>query len=210
MEIDPTNLTMRENYKIMTGLVVPRPIAWITTLSEGGKVNLAPFSAFTFVSHNPPMIAVSIGRKETELKDTGYNILRDGEFVVNIANQSLMQDLHDSSAVYPADQSEADALGLATVASITVRPPRLRIAPASMECKLHMAVPLGNERNYLMVGQVKRFHVDDDLIRDGKIETRELDPIARLGGPNYATLGEIVTLAPARVKSGRHLAENSA
>lgn len=201
MEIDPKAQKSVDNYKLMTGIVVPRPIAWVTTLNEAGKVNLAPFSAFTFVSHDPSMIAISIGRKRELLKDTGQNILRDGEFVINIANYSMMQQLHDSSANYQPEESEAEALNLEVTNSVSVRPPRLRWAPASMECKLHMAIPLGNERDYLIIGHVHRFHIADAILRDGKIDTRSLDPIARLGGPNYAALGEIITVAPAEIKS---------
>ncbi|WP_067221708.1 flavin reductase family protein [Stappia indica] len=200
MEIDPTPQTMRENYKLMTGLIVPRPIAWVSTLSAEGAVNLAPFSAFTFCSHKPPMVAISVGRKGRLLKDTGTNILRDGEFVVNIAHRGLLQELHDSSAVYPPDVSEAQALGLATVASRCIAPPRLAVAPASLECRLHMALPLGDERNYLMIGEVLRFHIDDALLHEGKVDTAELDPVARVGGPNYMTYGELVTLPAAQTR----------
>lgn len=199
MEIDPTPQTMRENYKLMTGLIVPRPIAWVTTLTPEGKVNLAPFSAFTFCSHKPPMVAISIGHREGQLKDTGHNMLRDKEFVVNIADRSLLDALHQSSAHYAPDESETEALGLETQTSSVVAPPRLAAAPASMECRLHTSLPLGEEGNRLMIGEVLRFHIADHLVRDGKVETRELDPIARLGGPKYATLGEILTMPPARV-----------
>jgi flavin reductase (DIM6/NTAB) family NADH-FMN oxidoreductase RutF len=199
MEIDPGPQTMQENYKLMTGLIVPRPIAWVTTLTGQGRVNLAPFSAFTFCSHKPPMVAISIGHRAGELKDTGHNLLRDGEFVVNIADRSMTEALHASSAHYPPDESEAEALGLATTPSSLVKPPRLSAAPASLECRLHTSLALGDEGNRLVIGEVLRFHIADHLIRNGKVETRELDPIARLGGPKYATLGEILTLAPAAV-----------
>lgn len=199
MEIDPTPQTMRENYKLMTGLIVPRPIAWVTTLTAEGKVNLAPFSAFTFCSHKPPMVAISVGHRDGELKDTGHNMLRDEEYVVNIADRSLLEALHASSAHYAPDESETEALGLTTLPSSVVAPPRLAAAPASMECKLHISLPLGDEGNRLMIGEVLRFHIADHLVRDGKIETRELDPVARLGGPKYATLGDIVVMPPAQV-----------
>ncbi|KFC66216.1 Flavin reductase domain protein FMN-binding protein [Devosia sp. LC5] len=199
MEIDPTPLAMRDNYKLMTGLIVPRPIAWVSTLSENGQVNLAPFSAFTFVSHKPPMLAISIGRRGTELKDTGNNILRTGEFVVNIGNLALLEPLHLSSAHYPSDESEVEALGLETAPSSLVAPPRLADAPASLECRLNFSRPFGDEENYLMVGEVLRFHIKDHLVNAGKVETRDLDPVARLGGPKYATLGEIVIMPPALV-----------
>ncbi|GGF74795.1 flavin reductase family protein [Mameliella alba] len=204
MEIDPGQNSMRENYKIMTGLVVPRPIAWISTLNESGATNLSPFSAFTFCSHKPPMLAISIGRKGgTTLKDTGHNILNSGEFVVNIVNSAALNAMHNSSAIVPPEVSEADALDLEQLPSSTVAPPRIAAAPASLECRLHMAIPLGEERNVLVIGEVLRFHIRDDLISDGKVETRALDPVARLGGPNYAGLGEVIRMPGATLPNGR-------
>lgn len=198
MEIDPCQNTAPENYKIMTGLVVPRPIAWVTTLNQAGATNLSPFSAFTFCSHKPPMVAISIGRKDGgELKDTGNNILRTGEFVVNIVNRTVLGVMHDSSAPVPPEVSEAEALRLDQLPSSTIAPPRIAAAPASLECKLHMAIPLGEERNMLVIGEVLRFHVRDDLIRDGKVDTVSLDPVARLGGPNYAGLGQVIQMPEA-------------
>ncbi|MEY8841807.1 flavin reductase family protein [Cribrihabitans sp. XS_ASV171] len=193
MEIDPSRNTTAENYKIMTGLVVPRPIAWVTTLNQAGATNLSPFSAFTFCSHKPPMVAISIGRKGGgELKDTGDNILQTGEFVVNIVNRAVLEVMHNSSAPVPPEVSEAEALQLDQLPSGIIAPPRIAEAPASLECKLHMAIPLGEERNMLVIGEVLRFHVRDDLIKDGKIDTVKLDPVARLGGPNYAVLGQVI------------------
>lgn len=203
IKIDPGPRSFHENYKLMTGLVVPRPIAWITTLSPDGKVNLAPFSAFTFCSHKPPMITVTAGLREFDLKgqlkDTVVNILRNREFVVNIATRSLLGALHASSAEYPPGQSEVEALGLDICESAVVKTPRLAAAPAALECRLHSTIELGEEGERILIGRVLLFQVADHLIRDGKVNTRELDPIARLGGPNYATFGEIVTMPTAEV-----------
>lgn len=198
MEIDPAQNTTLQNYKILTGLVVPRPIAWISTLNETGATNLSPFSAFTFCAHEPPMVAISIGRKEdARLKDTSSNILRTGEFVVNIVNSAVIEAMHSSSAMVPPEISEADALGLHQLPSRTIAPPRIASAPASLECRLHMAIPLGKEYSLLMIGEVQRFHVRDDLIHEGKIDSLALDPVARLGGPNYAVLGQVTQLPEA-------------
>lgn len=205
IQVDPDPQTHQENYKLMTGLVVPRPIAWVTTLSPDGKVNLAPFSAFTFCCHKPPMITITVGLHEYdrrgELKDTVVNILREREFVVNIANQTLLEALHASSAVYPADLSEVEALGLSTCNSATIRTPRLADAPAALECRLHSTIELGEAGDRIVIGRVQMFQVADHLIRNGKVDTRELNPIARLGGPNYAVLGEILTMPAARIVS---------
>ena len=203
IEVDPGPQSHAENYKLMTGLVVPRPIAWISTLSPEGKVNLAPFSAFTFVSHKPPMITITAGLREIDLpghyKDTVANILRNREFVVNIADQSLIGPLHASSAEYPPGRSEAEALGLETCESAMVNTPRLAAAPAALECRLHSTIELGDVGDRIVIGQVVMFQIADRLLRNGKVQTMELNPIARLGGPNYATLSEIITMPKAEV-----------
>lgn len=203
IEVDPGPQSFADNYKIMTGLIVPRPIAWISTLSPEGKVNLAPFSAFTFVSHKPPMITITAGMGEGArkglVKDTVVNILTNREFVVNIADQALLGALHASSAEYPSGQSEAEALGLETSESRTIRTPRIAAAPAALECRLHSTIELGEELERIIIGRVQMFQIADHLLKNGKVDTRELDPIARLGGPNYATFGKIVTMPPAQV-----------
>ena len=199
MEIDPEPQSHAANYKLMTGLVVPRPIAWITTLSPNGQVNLAPFSSFTFCSHRPPMITITAGQRESTMKDTVLNILRTQEFVVNIANQSLLGPLHASSAAYPHGRSEVEALGLETIESAKIKTPRLKDAPAALECRLHSTIELGYDADRILIGQVLMFQIADDLLKNGKIDTQELDPIARLAGPHYATLGTIVTMPKAEV-----------
>lgn len=181
-------------YRLMSGIVVPRPIAWITTLSATGVVNLAPFSCFTFVSNKPPLLGVNIGRKAGRLKDTGAHIHARMEFVVNIGNSAQLDAIHESSAEHEADVSEAELLGLATAHSDSIGVPRLADAPVSMECRLERVIPFGETGAEFFVGEVTVFHVREDLLQGGKIDTRALDPVCRIGGPNYATLGEIITL----------------
>jgi flavin reductase (DIM6/NTAB) family NADH-FMN oxidoreductase RutF len=196
MLIDPRMLDPEATYKLLTGVVVPRPIAWVTTLSSTGVVNLAPFSAFTFVSSKPPMVGISVGRKAGVMKDTGSNILRSAEFVIHIPDMPLLQAVHQSSVEYPADVSEVDVLGLQTVASDLVAPPRLAAAPVAMECRLHRSIVFGDTGSEFMVGEILAFHIRDNLLVDGKVDSASLQPVCRLGGPNYALLGEIVRMAP--------------
>jgi flavin reductase (DIM6/NTAB) family NADH-FMN oxidoreductase RutF len=178
----------------MSGIVVPRPIAWITTLSESGVINLAPFSCFTFVSNKPPLLGINIGRKAGRHKDTGANIHSLGEFVVNIGDASHLADIHDSSAEHAPDVSEVELLNLAVLQSETVSVPRLASVPISMECKLERVISFGETGAEFFVGEVTVFHIRESLLKDGKIDTRALNPVCRIGGPNYATLGEILTL----------------
>ena len=125
MRIDPTDLDAEIAYRLITGIVVPRPIAWVTSLSGTGVLNLAPFSAFTFVSPKPPMLAISVGRKAGIYKDTAHNILNNEEYVVHIADSTLMTAVHESSAEHPPDVSEVQQLGLATLPSERIKVARL-------------------------------------------------------------------------------------
>jgi flavin reductase (DIM6/NTAB) family NADH-FMN oxidoreductase RutF len=140
------------------------------------------------------MVGFSVGRKTGVLKDTARNILERREFVVNVADTPLLEPLHFSAVEYPDHVSEVDALGLETTPSIEIQTPRLAAAPISLECRLHQVLEFGDTRNKFLVGEVKQFHIRDGLCIDGKIDSAALDPIARLGGPRYARLGEIITM----------------
>lgn len=194
MQIDPSDLEAEHIYRLMTGIVVPRPIAWVTSLSSRGVLNLAPFSAFTFVSQKPPMLAISVGRKGKTYKDTAHNILDTEEYVIHIADTPLMNAVHESSVEHPPEVSEVEQLNLETVASERIKVPRLAAPPVAMECRFRQCIEFGEARSRLIVGEVVMFHIRDSLINNGKIETAMLDPIARIAGPRYARLGEIVTL----------------
>ncbi len=196
MRIDPAYLDAETAYRLITGVVVPRPIAWVTSLSATGVLNLAPFSAFTFVSPKPPMLAISVGRKGGIYKDTAQNILNNEEYVVHIADSSLMTAVHESSTEHPPDVSEVEELRLSTLPGERIKVPRLAAAPVAMECRFRQCLEFGETRSRLIVGEVLVFHIRDGLLNNGKIETEALDPIARIAGPRYAKLGEIVTLKP--------------
>lgn len=193
-EIRPADLTGDAAYKLLCGVVVPRPIAWVSTQSVDGISNLAPFSCFTFVSHRPPMLGVSIGRRPNGLKDTARNIHETQAFVVHIGDETLLDPLHRSGGEFPPEVSEADLLGLELVPSRLVAPLRVAKAPVAMECRLHKVIDLGS--NQFFVGEIQIFHIRDDLITGTRIDAAKLRPVARLGGPNYSTLGEIIGMAP--------------
>jgi flavin reductase (DIM6/NTAB) family NADH-FMN oxidoreductase RutF len=199
MKISPKDLGAESLYKLLTGSVVPRPIAWITTKSVAGFINVAPFSAFTFVSNKPPMVAVSIGKKKGVLKDTARNIIDLREYVVNIADSDAIEQLHMSAEECPPDVSEADKLGIELEESEQVLVPRIRTAPISFECRLVQMLQFGDFATNLFIGEIVLFHVRDGLLQDGKIDTLKLRPICRLGGPNYASLGSIVSMKPIKV-----------
>ncbi|WP_374301434.1 flavin reductase family protein [Ferrovibrio sp.] len=199
-EIRPADLSGEAAYKLLCAVVVPRPIAWISTRSASGLSNLAPFSCFTFVSHRPPMLGVSIGRRADGFKDTARNIHETQEFVVHIGDETLLDSLHRSGAEYPPEVSEAEQLGLELLPSKLVAPMRVAQAPIAMECRLHKVVDFGN--NQFFVGEIQLFHIREGLAVDNKIDTARLRPVARLGGPNYSTLGEIIGMTPQAEQSG--------
>ncbi|NLZ12135.1 MAG: flavin reductase family protein [Alcaligenaceae bacterium] len=179
-------------YKLVSGLVVPRPVAWISSQNEAGLVNVAPFSSFNYVAHSPAMLAVNIALQDDgTLKDTARNIRETGEFVVNITPTSALDAMNQSSAEYPSDVSEAQVLDIPLMPSTQVRPPRVAVSPAQMECRLTQIVPLGTGINTLYIAEIVAFHVAN-MVYDGRhIDSVALDPVARLGGPFYASLGEI-------------------
>jgi len=194
MKIFADSMGPEQTYKLLTGIVVPRPIAWVSTLSETGLINVAPFSCYTIVSNMPPMIGINIGRKAGVRKDTATNILFNSNFVVNIADETLLEPLHQSAGEYPPQISEAQLLDLETLSGESMPVPRLVAAPISMECRLHSVTPYGDTGAEFFVGEIRVLHIRDGLLNDGKIDSTVLRPICRLGGPNYATLGKVVTL----------------
>lgn len=194
MRILATDMDPQQTYKLLTGIIVPRPIAWVCSQSEAGVLNLAPFSAFTFVSNKPPMVGVNVGRKAGVMKDTGNNIHARGEYVVHIADEKLLHPVHESAEEHPPHVSEVELLGLQTVPSDFISVPRLAAAPVALECRLHQSIAFGDTGSEFIVGEVLAFHIRDGLAKDYKVDTLALNPICRLGGPNYATLGRIVTL----------------
>ncbi|MGM8214680.1 flavin reductase family protein [Bacillaceae bacterium W0354] len=198
ISIDPATLSQKENYKLLSGSIIPRPIAFITTNHENGKVNAAPFSFFNMVSSNPPLIAVSIGRVNGEIKKhTAINIYRDKQFVVHLPDFHLLEQMNQSSAPYSEGISEAEKIGLTLIDSDIVNVPSIKEAKIRLECELFQAIPL-EENHYvqddLFLGKVVRYHMSNDVYEEGKINAAVLNPIARLAGPNYAKLSENIYL----------------
>ncbi|MGH7470248.1 MAG: flavin reductase family protein [Cupriavidus necator] len=164
MRIFASDLNPQQTYKLMTGMVVPRPIAWVTTRSVEGVINLAPFSAFTFVSNKPPMLGINIGRKAGRIKDTAQNIHASGEYVIHIGDSSLVEAIHESAVEHEPHVSEVELLGLETTASERVSVPRLVAPPIAMECRLHQALSFGDTGSEFVVGEVLVFHVREGLL----------------------------------------------
>lgn len=189
--VDATTLDTATAYRLVCGVVVPRPVAWITTVDRDGKVNAAPFSSYNYVAHSPPMLAVNIGSRAGVLKDTARNIRETGWFCVNVATETLMETMHLTGADYPPDVSEAEALDIELLPGTRTPVPRIAASPVQMECKLDQAITLGRGLNTLYIGEVLVFHLSDEVYDGRHVDSVAMRPIARLGGPYYAGLGEI-------------------
>jgi flavin reductase (DIM6/NTAB) family NADH-FMN oxidoreductase RutF len=195
---DLSNLPKRDVYRILSSLVIPRPIAWITTVDATGRVNLAPFSSFMGI-FGPPMLAVTISRrKDGSLKDTHCNLKERGEAVVHIADLPLLEALHASGAEVGPEISEVERLGLGTAPSLQVAPPRLTDAPVALECRLNRELDLGPNSTLVLL-DVLLAHAAERIWSDGDdcADASRWAPLSRLAsvaGPNYGALGQTFRL----------------
>jgi len=184
MIVDPETLSPVERYRLLISAVVPRPIAWVTTLSSEGAGNAAPFSFFNGISASPPLLGVCVGRRrDGRPKDTLANAEATGEMVVNVVPRERAAEMAACARDLPHGEDELEAVGLATVPSEVVKPPRIADSPVNLECRVERIIPF--ERTSMIVGRIVRFHVRDDLFRDGAVDFRALRPVGRLGGDDY-------------------------
>lgn len=197
LSIDLSTTSERENYKLLIGSILPRPIAFVTTLSRDGVLNGAPFSYFSIVSANPPLISLSIQRSAGNKKDTAKNIIESKEFVVHIVDEDNVEKVNQTAASLPPDQSEIELADLTSIKSTKVMVPGVKEAKIRMECTLEHALELGDSDSSgcdLIIGQVVHFHIDDQIYDNGRIDSVKLAAISRLAGNNYAKIGEVFAL----------------
>ena len=183
MFFDLAQLAARDAYKLLTGVVVPRPIALVTSVSETGLVNAAPYSFFNLLGSDPPVVALGVGdRKPGEGKDTAQNIETRGEFVVNLVDEALAPLMNECAVDFPSDWSEVEVLGLSVEDGQIVRVPRLMKAPASLECRHHSTVEIG--RNRILLGEVVGLWIRDEFVDAQKfyVATNDMKIIGRGGG----------------------------
>lgn len=194
MQFDPTQLDEHMTYKLLAGSVVPRPIAWVTTVDPSGAVNAAPYSFFNVMASDPPLIGFAISEKSGRKKDTMTNIEAVGEWVVNIVPDSLAEQMNQTAAEYAPTVNELDEVHLGTIPSVKVRPPRIEASPIHMECKLRQILDLGANYQWV-IGQVVLFHVNDDLLGErNRIDQHRLGALGRLIGDSYVRRGDIFEL----------------
>lgn len=199
LELDPADWSRRERYFLMTGLVVPRPIAWVSTRSVDGVDNVAPHSYFNAVSSDP----VHIMFVSTGVKDTLTHVRDTGEFVVNLVSMDLVEEMNATATDLPTDVGEFDWVGLERAPSRSVAPPRVARAKAHLECRLANEVPVGDA--FLVVGEVVHVHVDPSIWAAGRVDPERYEPVARLAGRQYAPLGEVFGLPRPRWDDVRDL-----
>ncbi len=192
LELDPAEIGPRASYSWLTQVVVPRPIAWVSSRSATGVDNLAPHSFFTVASQAPPVVQfTSVGRK-----DTLRNVEETGEFVVNVATEALALVVNETATDYPRAMGEFDTVGVEREPSALVAPPRVRDSPVALECVVVGFHPFGTDEaaSTVVFGRVVRIAIAESIVVDGRVDVRLLGPVARLGGPYWATLGEVLRI----------------
>jgi flavin reductase (DIM6/NTAB) family NADH-FMN oxidoreductase RutF len=187
-------LDIKENYKLIVGSIIPRPIALVSTLSADGNRNLAPFSFFTAITSRPPTLCFASSRKSGSAikKDTLSNIESGGEFVVNIVSESLAVQTHQAAGDFAPELDEFEITGLTPLPSLLVKPARVKESEINLECRLYKSIEIGDGQagsGTLIIGEILVYHIEDRLLVNGRIDPASLKPVAKLAGTEYTTLG---------------------
>lgn len=198
MQFDPENLEQSAIYKLLTGAVIPRPIGWISSISEDGINNLAPFSFFNAIGDDPPHVMFSTTRGGNTNKDTLNNVLANKQFVVNMVTEETVERMNKTSQEFLPNEDEFEMAGLTPIDSIKIKPKRVKESPITFECELAHHYSLENHKfggATMMVGKIIMMHIDQSVLLDNfKINLETYKPVARLAGSNYAKLGEIFSI----------------
>lgn len=195
MILDPAQMSRAEFYPWMIRCIVPRPIAWVSTVSPEGVNNLAPFSFFTAISTEPPTLCFAPGWDSVRntKKDTLLNIEAHGQFVVNVVPVELAQQMNDTATEFPRGMSEFDEAGLTPAPSQRVSVPRVKESPVHFECERYDVVHIGPDGpggGWLVIGRILLLHVDDSILTNGKVDYDRFHALGRLGGMEYAAVQE--------------------
>lgn len=192
-----SDLEDREAYKLLTAIIVPRPIALVSSVNPAGQVNAAPYSFFNIFADDPPTIVLGLSwRPDTTLKDTTANIRRTGEFVVNMVDEALAETMNDTAIDFPPDVSETAALGIELAPSTLIKAPRIKAAPFALECRKMVGLSFSESRE-LLLGEIVAIHARDGLIDPKRmyVDRARYRPIGRLSGNGYARQGEVFEMA---------------
>jgi flavin reductase (DIM6/NTAB) family NADH-FMN oxidoreductase RutF len=207
-EIDVNGLDRDRLYSLLTSLVVPRPIAWVSSLDADGVRNLAPHSYFNVISSDPVIVHFTSSRRRGNLKDSANNVEQTGEFVINLVSRAILERMNMTSLELEPSEDEFAWAGVDAIPSKTVAPPRVAGAPASLECRLIHTLRLGN--GTMLFGEVKWIHIAPGIFDGKRVDIVALDPVARLGGPWYAALGERILLPRPTMPGSTHVPSDSA
>jgi flavin reductase (DIM6/NTAB) family NADH-FMN oxidoreductase RutF len=198
MEFNPDTLSSKAIYKLLTGSIIPRPIAWIATIDDAGTNNLAPFSYFNMVGDDPPHVMFSTQRLNNSNKDTLNNVLSTKQFVVNMVTEALAEQMNSTSQAVPAEVDEFKMVGVTPIPSSVVKPMRVKESLVQFECEIVHHYFLENHKQggaCVVIGRVVRMHFDESvLLEDYKINMETYKPIARLAGSNYSKIGEVFSI----------------
>ncbi|MCE9634188.1 MAG: flavin reductase family protein [Planctomycetes bacterium] len=198
MQIVASSLAAADAYRLLIACVVPRPIAWVSTVDALGRANLAPFSFFAGITATPPTVLISVGRSRGRRKDTALNLLETGEAVVHIPPQRLAEAMVATSADVPHGVDEFDLAHLAKLPSVDVRPPRIDGAPLAMEARVSQHLEVGDGPADVFLLRIVRFHLSDDVLdADGRPDPVKLDATGRLGGETYCASSAVRVIARA-------------
>ena len=198
MQLDPNELEHTSVYKLLTGSIIPRPIGWISSISESGINNLAPFSYFNAVGDDPPHVMFSTGRGNNTNKDTLNNVLATKQFVVNMVTEELTEQMNSTAQGVHADIDEFELAGVTAVPSQKIKPMRVKESPISFECELVHHYFLEDHKNggaCVIIGRIVMMHFDDDVLLDNyKINMENYKPVSRLAGSHYSKIGELFSV----------------
>ena len=191
MELKISEAELKDITSVLYRILIPRPIAWVSTKSRNGIDNLAPFSFYGGVTANPPIVSLGIGRRKGKHKDTAQNIIDTGECVIHLTSVELSEKMVLTSAELPPEEDEFEVAGINKKNSVDVKPPIIKEAQIAMEGKLYKHIEVGNSPGDMMLIEIIRIHIDDSILDErGKPDVTKIDPLARLGGRKYASLNE--------------------
>ena len=189
MEVSPDTMEWRDAYKLLIGSILPRPIAFVSTIDENGIANAAPFSFFTAICADPMLICFSPMRRGSDgsKKDTLINIEKTKQFVINIVSENMAKQMNDCAVEFAPDVDELEVAGLTKEASHKVKVPRIKESLVHLECELFQVLDFGDNAGAgsLVIGKVLNIHIEDDLYHKGRIDTTKLQPIGRMAGNTY-------------------------
>ena len=198
MQFNPDDLERSAVYKLLTGSIIPRPIGWISSISEDKINNLAPFSYFNMLGDDPPHVMFSTRRDNDKNKDTLNNVLATKQFVVNMVTEDVVEQMNTTSQSIPADESEFDLANLTPIPSVKVKPMRVKESKIHFECELvHHYFLEGHQQGgaCVVIGRIVMMHFDDSILLDDyKINLETYKPVSRLAGSNYSKIGEMFSI----------------